>query len=384
MLLDGLEIGGTEFSTLELARSLVKMGDVVGVVSAGGPLEDSYRGVGAEVIPVQEIRSGKSKEEQAAGVSSVAKGLAELVRNRGYQIINSQTPFWAAAGALVSRMAGIPFVVSVRGIYYSRKDLAENRAWVDRFIFNSPSLMEWATALVPANKSLVIPSGIDPTPFNAPLDQVAHGVSPAPWMNRSDNSPLVVFAGRLEGRKGRIAVMLLAALEHLARKGLNLRCILVGPGATREIRQKQATINKISNDRLVNLKGGVSQASLGAWFQRADLVVGSGRVAAEAIIAGCPVLAVGEAGHYGLVGKGRVEEANRTFFGDHGAPFPATVTRIYESLVEFTAGRSQKWCPYPHERLLLIRRHSPGQVALATRAVYWQILESSVRGPSSR
>jgi peptidoglycan/xylan/chitin deacetylase (PgdA/CDA1 family) len=58
------------------------------------------------------------------------------------------------------------------------------------------------------------------------------------------------------------------------------------------------------------------QDSLGSFYRRADLVVGSGRVALEAMVLGKPVVAVGERQYIGPLFPDKLERAKATNFGD--------------------------------------------------------------------
>lgn len=135
----------------------------------------------------------------------------------------------------------------------------------------------------------------------------------------------IAFAGRLTGPKGRLARRLATEVfGHFPRS----RFLVVGGPLDDET---QATVP--TNVEFTGQRPGLEDT-----FAEADLILGSGRVALEALRAGVPVYAIGEACRVGFVDTDSFAAAARTNFGDceHDAVVDPEV--IIRDLERFHAG----------------------------------------------
>lgn len=101
-----------------------------------------------------------------------------------------------------------------------------------------------------------------------------------------------------------------------------------------------------------------------------DLVIGSGRVALEAMQAGVPVLAVGEARHIGFIDSGTFEEARRTNFGDCDLSAGPDVEAVGRDLARFATGFRPNTASY----VKWLREYSWDRVAPDVERVYREAL----------
>ena len=113
----------------------------------------------------------------------------------------------------------------------------------------------------------------------------------------------IAFIGRLTGPKGEIAKKLIATVfPHFP----DIQFTIVG-GPIADGLQARAGTN-------IEFTGWI--ADLAPLFTQFDLVIASGRTAIEALYAGVPVLAVGEARCVGFIVRENLSEVQRTNFGD--------------------------------------------------------------------
>jgi peptidoglycan/xylan/chitin deacetylase (PgdA/CDA1 family) len=143
--------------------------------------------------------------------------------------------------------------------------------------------------------------------------------------------PRLAFIGRFNGGKGeRAAALLQQVFPALLAEFPTLRLALIGgelehlPAAGKAaLAQLQATFGE-----RIEVVGFTRDVA--GWLARTTLVIGAGRVAIEALGAGRPVLALGEACCAGLVSEDTFAAAAASNFGDISA-------RLTSSAVDFAA-----------------------------------------------
>lgn len=109
---------------------------------------------------------------------------------------------------------------------------------------------------------------------------------------------------------------------------------------------------------------------LPGFFAGVDLVIGSGRVALEAMQSGVPVLAVGEARHIGFIDSETFEEARRTNFGDCDLNAGPDIGAVVRDLARFAAGFRPNTAHYPD----WLRGYSWDRVAPNVEKLYREAL----------
>ncbi len=118
----------------------------------------------------------------------------------------------------------------------------------------------------------------------------------------------IAVIGRTTGPKGERTQLVLNTLPHLLRKlGHEAEYFLIGGS------EKHLDLSKLKDFK-------ISEKSIPALnsdhYQEYDLVIGSGRVAIESLIAGVPTFSFGEAKYLGLVRLSNLDENYATNFGD--------------------------------------------------------------------
>jgi hypothetical protein len=147
---------------------------------------------------------------------------------------------------------------------------------------------------VPADQVVVIRNGIDPTAF--PVNEAKLRCQAA--------KPRVAIVGRLTGPKGELCRRLLSDVMDL--DSVDVR-VITGSALPQAF---QTFSNRVAFVR--------DQTKVADEIAQADLVIGAGRVAVEALFTGTPVFAVGETRHIGLVSLENLAVAMASNFGDVG------------------------------------------------------------------
>jgi glycosyltransferase involved in cell wall biosynthesis len=285
------ELGGTQLGVLRLTEALTRRGIQTRVL-AGEATSEAVRLYEQGGIPLEVW--GREPGMQYA----CSQGFADWLSPRlgGSELVHGHMfgGWWAAAAAA---RPDVPLVASEHNALQ----------WPD-----SPRLAEMREALRrvdaffahgPATRAVIRRLGFPPGrihPGRSPIEL------PARWGRRShpptSGLPLVLFAGRLHEEKG--PDLLLDALPRLRRP---VRCVLMGAGPQESA--LRARVEELGLARTVEMPGW--QGDVGAWMERADLVVVPSRyeawsqAAVTAMAHGVPVVATNVEGLPTTLADGR-------------------------------------------------------------------------------
>jgi len=286
MALSQLEVTGAEVYALSLGKELRERGHalfyVSDTLSAGEPP--------GEYIPLTFNRRGPLRR-----IWQVIR-LVAVIRSRDIQLVHAHSRASGWSARIACWITRTPMITTVHG----RQPVHGSRKWFRAFGLRAIAVCEavqdqLVDALnVPADQVVVIRNGIDPTAFQA---QKAR----PPLQARK---PRVAIVGRLTGPKGELCLRLLSDVLDL--NALHVRIVtgsMLPPAF------------KAFSDRVAFVQ---DQSAVANEIAQADLVIGAGRVAAEALFSGTPLFAVGETRHIGLVSIENLGTAMSTNFGDVG------------------------------------------------------------------
>ncbi len=136
----------------------------------------------------------------------------------------------------------------------------------------------------------------------------------------------LVWVGRLTGPKGDLAYRL---LTRIAPRFPSAHFTLVGGPMS-----ERFTTAAGDNVTLVDFVSDVTP-----FMRKADLVIGAGRVALEAMACGRPVIAVGERAFVGLVNESTIARAKATNFGDCAETEFPDIDRLEDEVTRFLSGK---------------------------------------------
>lgn len=138
--------------------------------------------------------------------------------------------------------------------------------------------------------------------------------------NQEQASPRVAFIGRFSGPKGmRLKELLEKTFPHLLERLPDLHIDIIGGEVGRMPPELKTAFEKTQSHfpRRLQLIGVIQ--NLREHYQDYSLVIGSGRVAMEALLREVPCLALGEYGTEGVIRPENYEIAKKSNFGDIGA-----------------------------------------------------------------
>ena len=142
-----LNAGGSERTTIDVARALVVAGYRALVVSEGGRMRGELYDAGGEMI-----RLPVASKNPARMFANIAQ-LVRIIRQEKVALVHarSRAPAWSALFA--ARRGGVPFVTTYHGIYNAKRPLKRcynsmmargdvviaNSQWTARHILSSSS-----------------------------------------------------------------------------------------------------------------------------------------------------------------------------------------------------------------------------------------------------
>lgn len=126
----------------------------------------------------------------------------------------------------------------------------------------------------------------------------------------------IAVMGRTTGPKGKRTELVLNLLPSvLGSLNIKAEYFLVGG--------KKSDLNLITKEKIIEID---VDRFTSAEYEGYDLIIGSGRVALEALVTGIPLIAFGEASYEGLITPSRLAEAYKSNFGDiHTRSFAPTL-----------------------------------------------------------
>ena len=303
-IVPGLDAGGAERTTIDIAKALAAEGYRALVISQGGRLNHELMRAGGELIRMRV--ASKSPFRILANAAAIAR----IIRKRKIVLVHarSRAPAWSAL--IAARRTGIPFVTTYHGIYnakghwkrwynsvMARGDaVIANSRWTARHILSTYRFQPKHLTVIPRGMDLerFDPARVDPERVQALRDH---------WLAKEDEQ-VILLPGRLTRWKGQLVFV--RALARLRRKGRlpkGVRAVIAGATQGRESYFREV-MNAIAEDGLDDIIV-VSDhiADMPAAYLAADIVVSAstdpeafGRVPSEAAAMGRPVIATDHGG----------------------------------------------------------------------------------------
>lgn len=279
-----MNAGGAETHVLTLTRALMRRGDSVTVVSAGGKLAAAAARDGARILTLP------LNNNSPLAIGRAVIGLARLCRGEHFDVAHAHGRIPALACHIARKFCRRvpPTVVTVHGIYDKRARGAAFSWWGVRTIAVSNDIADYTsrTYEVPRERIDVIENGVE---------------IPAGGAEYNADQFRILSTCRQDNDSCAAALALCTVMPALCRKYPNLspQLTIVGGGEKLgDIRARaEAACCEIGRSA-IECRGEAEEAA--ALCRDADLFVGTARSALEAMAAGTPTLLFGDAGARGL------------------------------------------------------------------------------------
>jgi glycosyltransferase involved in cell wall biosynthesis len=371
-VIPGLDTGGAERTTIEIAQALVRAGHGALVASEGGTMEAELAAAGGELI-----RLPLATKNPVTMLANAGR-LKALIRERGIDIVHarSRAPAWSALWA--ARAAGVKFVTTYHGTYNARSGLKRFYNSVmargDRVIANSDFIRDHIVSEhgLAARDITVIPRGVDVERFaindavrRRSRDLVSEWALPEARF-------IALLPARLTRWKGQLVAI--RALGYLKAGGQDLPVlVLVGgdQGRTAYREEIELLIGRNGLEKDVWIVGHCDD--MPAAFAIADVALNPstdpeafGRTAAEASAAGLPVIVADHGGAREVVEDGVT--GWRTPPGD-----AAALAKTLQAAMELDIAARQAMGEAGRQRVM--NRFTVTSLQTSTLRVYGELLE---------
>ncbi|GMA58950.1 hypothetical protein GCM10025858_34530 [Alicyclobacillus sacchari] len=278
MVLDEWNLGGTETHVLSIAKMLLRLHVNVVVAASDGPLLARVRD-----LHIPNVRLPKPAwstltvpaDSYRQETMSILRGV--MTQEHVDLVHAHQLPSGLAALA-VAQERGIPFVYTVHGTYEDPEQLAPILSGAAGIVVVSPPLEALLRSW--GYEPIIIPNGVDLDEFH-PLD--ASGLRST--FGLPDDAFIWLYTGRIAWEKAQIAKTFLLAAVGVRKIFRNVHALVVGSGARQvELERFAAKFNARKHQPWIHVLGGYDE--MNKLYCLADAVVGTGRVALEAMAAG--------------------------------------------------------------------------------------------------
>ena len=290
--------------------------------------------------------------------------IRRLVQAEGIDVVHahSRAASWVSHFAL--RGLPVPLVSTVHG----RQHLHTSRALVDVYGDRVVAICGNLRAHLVAEVGMA-PAKIVEIPNSVAFGSLLSDHLPGALHPQSTGEHAVLrlaFIGRFNGGKGeRAAALLQQVFPSLLRELPQLRVALIGGEMEQLPGAGKAALAQLQAQYGERLEVVGFTHDVAGWLARTALVVGAGRVAIEALGAGRPVLALGEACYEGLITETTLAAAVASNFGDISARFGSSAVDFGAVLADARAFL-QSPVPVPAALEQHVRAHY-GAKAVAAR-----------------
>ena len=347
MALSQLEVTGAEVYATTLGNALSHRGHRVMYVS-----DTLSKAIEGEYIP---LRFNKRSLYQRCW--HIAR-LTYLIKRHQIQLVHTHSRASAWSCSVACWLTRTPMITTVHG----RQPVHPSRKWFKAFGCRALAVCEAvrnqliAEFGLPEQRVPVVRNGVDPCSF--PLSE-----SRPPLSGRK---PRIAIVGRLTGPKGVLCRKLL--LEALDLDRWDIR-VVTGSQIPNDFSGLHKRVTFVQNQSVVQEE-----------LARADLVIGAGRVAVEALFTGTPVYAVGETGVIGFIGLKNIEQAMATNFGDvGGVELDIDFSRIRDDLLNLLSGSSNLPSVSSELRERVISAYNLAGLVTRIESIYQDVIVESLK-----
>lgn len=362
MIIDSLGVGGTETHVLALAKSLKARGHNVIIGTGGGPLTSLFREAGLEIRSM----SFQNDNPLHKNYTTLLEQTRTIIQEHRIEVIHAHQIAGLKIAAQISQEFLIPVVFTAHGMFYPRRQLQSLIDAAQHVIAVSLPVASYINTKIGYSRQniSVIPNGIDVTHFTPAATSTFRN-----QLGLTDKEFLITLCSRIAWRKTRVIEDAIHATEALARDH-NVRLAVVGSGPDSGFIHALATmVNRRAGNDII-LPTGALLDPVDA-YRSSDLVVGTARVALEAMSCSKPVIAAGNAGYVGLVTPENFASAWSLYFGDHDFLTNSSATRFETDFQRVIEGVQPD---VPKIRRLVVKHFSVEHVTKDIEQVYYQIL----------
>ena len=236
----------------------------------------------------------------------------------------------SSSGNLVVEAAkkmNIKSVFTIHGMYYY--DILGNTLKIaDSVISVSIPVYRWLLKF--GINSIVVPNGIAYKNYANNTSQLLRRK-----YNISRDTMCITYCSRMAWEKINVCKNLITVVRDLRiNENIKYEAVIVGDGpGYKELKALGDEINKELKEEVIHFTG--NQIDVNKYYVGSDCVLGTGRVAIEAMAASKKVIAGGNSGYFGLITSENFNEAWQTYFGDHDFKVKNDAIYLYNDMKKY-------------------------------------------------
>ena len=325
LLLDRFNIGGTETHVLHLAKELINKGMKVTIVSGIGDMESEFKKLNCRIYNMDfptTILKDKNK------IKSFKEKIKTIMDVEHINIVHAHQSSSGSIGIEAAKDKGVKVVFTIHGMYYH--DIVESKLkGCEKIISVSYPVYDWLLKYSILSK--VIANGVDFNEFNGEEKNVMKIKNK---YNIPKDAKVAMYCSRMAWGKIKTCENLIRVCRDLSRKEkINVHALVVGDGPGYiELKDLGEKVNKQIGKEIIHFTGGITNVQ--ELYGTSNFIVGTGRVAIEAMASKKPLIATGNNGYVGLVKKENFDDSWKKYFGDHGSVKDNNAIYLYEDIKE--------------------------------------------------
>jgi len=281
-----MELGGHIVSTMTLARGLKNRGHDVSIASGGGPLAKKLEGDKIKRYQVPHIsESGHSLKPFSY--------LVKIVRQDNIDVLHGVDYYSTRRCLLAAAITGTP----VAATHMGGPGTSRYPPFKPMIVFSEEQKARYI------REYGFIEDHIEIVPHRIDMEEYK-GIRSG---RENDGLKRILVVSRLDGEyKYETYKRFFSIVPELAREVKSLEVVVLGGGNVFEkVKAAADRVNESYGKKLIDMKGPV--VDLLGYYRDADLFVGSGRSALQAMSCGIPSVIFGEKGFSGVVNRQNLE-----------------------------------------------------------------------------
>ncbi|MDO4536364.1 MAG: glycosyltransferase [Clostridium perfringens] len=220
---------------------------------------------------------------------------------------------------VIKSIMDVPIILTIHGIYYSEKILNNFLSYIDKIIFVSDYAKKYYNNLInklPFDKYTAIPNGIENPIKNLKQKDILRKSLGIP-----KDSIIILYCSRLSYNKSNLARLFLESFKKVKSKNKEILAVIIGDGNySKFVKDLAYKINSELGQNRIFILG--NRFNIFDYYNDSDLIIGTGRVALEAMSLGKPVISFGLNGYVNIINNTTILEMIHSNFGDHCSSSP--------------------------------------------------------------
>lgn len=302
-----LDIGGTESYLFTLWKALKCFNINIMILCSGGFMAEVFRLKGIMTFIENKLKPYDKCKDYLS--------IYEIIAKYNIKALLCETDDCIKLSVKISKISKKPVILQLHGLYYTKSIIQKFNSFFNYIICISDNVKKYYLDFFQKNnidnKLKVIPNFLD---VNYNLNEKKLFLHRK--LRLSKDAKILLYASRLSNSKGALCENFLNVFFQMAKKNSILYAVVIGDGEKySNIKEQASYLNNLLGEEKIFIIGATYE--LFNYYSDAVLVIGTGRVALEAMFCSTPVLAYGLGGCGGIVNKKNINKMIKSNFYDH-------------------------------------------------------------------